>query len=127
MIIFIRTTSANPDFSALIRELDADLRSRYNEAQSAYDAFNSVQGIETVVLAYDNDEPAGCGCFKKFNEDVVEIKRKFVAPGKRIMGIAAGILSQLEAWAAELGYTHTVLETGTRQTEAIALYKKLGN
>jgi len=126
MINLIRTTSTNPDFPGLIRALDADLRGRYNEAQSAYDAFNSVRGIDTVVLAYNGGEPAGCGCFKKFNDEAVEIKRMFVAPNKRNMGIASAILNELETWAAELGYTRTVLETGTKQTEAIAMYQKLG-
>lgn len=126
MIKLIRTTSTNPDFPGLIRELDKDLRGRYNEAQSAYDAYNKVEGIDTVVIAYDGDEPAGCGCFKKFDDEAVEIKRMFVSSAKRNLGIASSILHELEAWARELQYTHTVLETGTRQTEAIALYKKMG-
>lgn len=36
------------------------------------------------------------------------------------------ILSELEKWAAESGYSSTVLETGKRQPEAINLYKKAG-
>jgi putative acetyltransferase len=36
------------------------------------------------------------------------------------------VLSELESWAAELGYPKCVLETGKRQPEAIALYEKQG-
>ena len=36
------------------------------------------------------------------------------------------ILTELEAWAAELSYSKCILETGKRQPEAIALYLKQG-
>jgi len=39
-------------------------------------------------------------------------------------GVAMNILSELEKWAKELGYKKCVLETGKKQPEAIALYKK---
>jgi GNAT superfamily N-acetyltransferase len=42
----------------------------------------------------------------------------------RGQGIAGKILSELEKWAQELGYLHTILETGKRQPEALRLYEK---
>ena len=65
-----------------------------------------------------------CGAFKEFNEDSVEIKRMFVQPDFRGKGIASKALKVLEDWAKELNYSYAVLETGLRQPEAIALYKK---
>jgi putative acetyltransferase len=56
----------------------------------------------------------------------MEVKRMYVLPGKRGRGIAFTILSQLEDWSKELGTTTLVLETGKKQREAIALYKKSG-
>jgi GNAT superfamily N-acetyltransferase len=47
-------------------------------------------------------------------------------PAFRGRGIAFQILQQLENWAAELGYSYCLLETGKKQPEAIALYKKSG-
>ena len=35
-------------------------------------------------------------------------------------------MARLEEWAAELGYTRAVLETGTSQPEAIGLYESIG-
>ena len=41
-------------------------------------------------------------------------------------GIASQILCELEKWAVELNYKSCILETGTRQIEAISLYHKTG-
>lgn len=49
----------------------------------------------------------------------------FVKSTERGQGIAYKILSELELWAKESGFTHTILETGDKQHEAIALYQKL--
>lgn len=56
----------------------------------------------------------------------MEVKRMYTLPESRGKGIAARILSELEEWAAELAYQRCVLETGKRQLEAIALYRKHG-
>ena len=50
----------------------------------------------------------------------------FVKDSERGQGIAYQILSGLELWAKESGFTNTILETGDKQDEAIALYQKLG-
>ena len=62
--------------------------------------------------------------FKAFNKNSVEIKRMFTSPETRGKGIATLILKELENWASELDYSICVLETGIRQTEAVALYRK---
>lgn len=72
------------------------------------------------------EDAVGCGAFKEFNDETVEIKRMFVPDEQRGKGIASKVLKELEAWALELGYTTCILETGKRQPEAIALYKKNG-
>ena len=126
MIGIKRTNSNDKDFPGLIRELDKDLRSRYGAEQKHFDQFNKIENLETVVIAYKENEPVGCGCFKKFDTYSVEVKRMFVAPGQQRKGVGASILNELEKWAAEIGYGSMVLETGTRQPEAIQLYKKSG-
>jgi hypothetical protein len=40
------------------------------------------------------------------------------------MGLAQTILLELEAWAHDLGYSFSVLETLYKTKEAIALYQK---
>lgn len=126
MITLRRTTCDNDDFQHLVQQLDGDLWSRYPEEQHIYQGFNKITGIDTVVIAYYNDLPVGCGCFKAFGQGGVEVKRMYVQPALRGKGLASSILKELELWAAELGYSFVVLETGTGQPEAIGLYKKSG-
>ena len=126
MIRTKRTNSNDKDFPGLVRELDKDLRSRYGAEQEEFDKFNKIENLETVIIAYTGNEAVGCGCFKKFDTDSVEVKRMFVATNHQRKGIGAAILNELEKWAAETGHRSILLETGTRQPEAIQLYKKLG-
>ena len=121
-----RTEASDPDFPQLITQLNLELRETYGDIQSVYERYNQVQNLDTVVIAYVNDIPAGCGCFKKFDADTVEIKRLFVKQSERGQGIAFNILGELEIWAKEDGYSAAVLETGDKQLEAIALYEKAG-
>jgi len=125
-LVLQRTDSSNPDFKYLVTLMDEDLRKRYGVAQSAYEGYNDVGDITTILVAYVDQEAVGCGCFRKFNDNTVEIKRMYVKPAYRGQGIAARILTDLEAWAQERGYSHSILETGKKQPEAIHLYEKSG-
>jgi putative acetyltransferase len=122
----MRTESSDPDFPLLVALLNLELRERYGEARVIYDKFNQISDLDTVVIAYVNDIPSGCGCFKKIDADTVEIKRMFVKPAERNIGLASGILSELEVWAKEDGFSHVLLETPNKQYEAIDFYKKRG-
>jgi GNAT superfamily N-acetyltransferase len=55
-----------------------------------------------------------------------EIKRMYVVPAARAAGLARRILAHLEASAAASGAEAMILETGTAQPEAIALYTSSG-
>jgi putative acetyltransferase len=121
-----RTNSDDKDFAALVSLLDKELRERYGDIQSEYAKYNKIEQLPTVVIAYVNGQPSGCGCFKKYADDTVEIKRMFVNTGNRGMGIAYAILEELEKWARELQYKYAVLETAEKQQEAINLYYKAG-
>ena len=126
MITFKRTTSDNEDFRMLIKELDEDLWSRYEERQAFYDQYNKIENNQNVIVAYHGNAGVGCGCFKKFDDLSVEVKRMYVKPEYRGQGIAAGILDALEKWASELNILVAVLETGIKQNEAMHLYRKSG-
>ncbi|KQR71915.1 GNAT family N-acetyltransferase [Pedobacter sp. Leaf176] len=125
-LTLIRTNSDNADFRSLVTLLDKDLAIRDGDDHTFYAQFNKVDAIKEVVVAYQNELPVGCGAIKPFSENAAEIKRMFVHPDYRKQGIAAKILTELENWAAELGFKECVLETGKKQPEAIALYQKVG-
>lgn len=122
----IRTTSANPHFRTLVNQLDAELRLMYAELMDTYDQHNIIEHNDTVVIAYLDDQPVGCGCFKPFDAEAVELKRMFVHPDARGKGISKLIINELETWAGELGFTRTVLETGIKNIDAQHLYHKSG-
>lgn len=126
MLSFIRTDSANEDFRNLVSLLDEELAIRDGDEHSFYSQFNKIENIKNVIVAYADEKAVAGGAFKPYQPQVVEIKRMFVLPEYRGRGIAFEILQHLESWASELQNTECVLETGKKQPEAIALYKKSG-
>lgn len=126
MIELIRTNSENTDFRELVVLLDQDLRERDGEEHAFYAQFNKIDKIQHVVVAYAEGRAVGCGAIKPYAEVTAEIKRMFVRPEFRRQGVAAAVLAALEQWAAELGFSASVLETGKIQPEAIGLYQKEG-
>jgi putative acetyltransferase len=124
--MILRTTSDNINFKKLTGELDVELCRIYNTNPKDYEEYNRITGLATVVLAYDSGVVIGCGCFKRFDDHTVEIKRMYIREDQRGKGIASSILAELENWARELGYLAAVLETGKGQPHAISLYKKHG-
>jgi GNAT superfamily N-acetyltransferase len=126
MVSILRTASEHEDFRALVRLLDADLSDRYGVLQAEYDRHNVVDALQTVVVAYVDQRPAGCGALRPYDRETGEIKRMYVRPAFRGWGIGGHILRELEAWAGELGLVRAILETGRKQHAAIGLYQKHG-
>ena len=50
----------------------------------------------------------------------------FTSDSHRGKGFATQVLTELERWALELGYSKCVLETGKRLPDAVRLYEKSG-
>ncbi len=127
MTTFKRTTASDPDFQKLIVDLDKEFWVRYPDTQQNFAPFNYVDERARVVLAFAEDEPVGCGCFRPMKEEhTLEIKRMYVVPHHRSKGIGKLVLKQLEQWGAEEGFRVAMLETGIKQPEAIAAYEKSG-
>jgi len=122
----LRTTSENQDFHKLVKQLDAYLAVMDGDEHAFYDQYNKIDLLKNCIVIFDNDEAVACGAIKAFDERSMEVKRMFTLPEMRGKGLASTILKELEAWTKELGYEKTILETGKRQTEAVALYQKCG-
>jgi GNAT superfamily N-acetyltransferase len=78
------------------------------------------------LLARLDGVPAGCGGWRALGDGRAEIKRMFTASAYRNRGLARAVLAELERTAAAAGIEQIVLETGTVQPEAIALYESSG-
>lgn len=124
MIKLLKTDSSHPDFVALVKELDKYLSITDGDEHAFYNQFNGIENLKNVVIAYEKNGPVGCGAFKPFENDNVEIKRMYTHPEHRNRGIASLILRALEDWAKNLNYSATILETGKRQVEAVKFYQK---
>ncbi|UOZ10770.1 GNAT family N-acetyltransferase [Amycolatopsis sp. WQ 127309] len=93
--------------------------------------FDPPQGL--FLIGYQGDEAVACGAWRAhdgpapgFRDGDAEFKRMYVADSARGRGFARMILFELERTAALSGRKRAVLETGTKQPEAIALYASSG-
>lgn len=114
---------ASADFTALSAALDADLEERYPGLGE--DGPAPVSDLIAAV-AYVDGAPVGCGALRELEPGAAELKRMYVAPEARGLGVARATLAALEEKAAELGYGAVRLGTGVRQPEAISLYESSG-
>ena len=122
----LRTTSENLDFQKLVKQLDDYLAIMDGDEHSFYDQYNKIDLLKNCIVIFEDETAVACGAIKAFDEQSMEIKRMFTLREMRGKGIASKILNQLENWTKELGFSKTILETGIKQTKAIALYGKCG-
>lgn len=121
-----RTDGLDPDFKKLVSFLDQELAEIDGDEHSFYQQFNHIDDTGHIVLIKENNLAIGCGAIKDLDGETMEVKRMFVLKELRGRGVAGSVLAELEKWALELGYKSCRLETGKRQPEAIALYKRQG-
>jgi GNAT superfamily N-acetyltransferase len=130
-----RTRYDHPDAVKLNDQVQQEYVVRYGDGDlTEMDAahFDPPQGL--YLLVYDADgTPVASGGWRAqdaspegFSDGDAEIKRMFVVPEARGRGLARRLLAELEATAAAAGRTRMVLETGTKQPEAISLYRSSG-
>jgi putative acetyltransferase len=100
MITLKRTNSGDHDFISLVKFLDAELAQRDGEDHPFYAQFNTIDKIKHVVIAFEDEQPVGCGAIKEYGTNTMEIKRMYVSPESRKKGIATKILSALEDWGS---------------------------
>ena len=114
----------------LVEAALAELAGRYGGPgdETPVDAteFDPPDGV--FLIAWRNGEAVGCGGWRTADgfEDAAEIKRMYVAPAARGLGVARALLAALEESARQAGMKRVLLETGDRQPEAIALYERVG-
>lgn len=114
---------------ALIGALNAELARVYPEEGANHfrlDLDEVAPGRGAFFVAVRADEPLGCAAVRKLDAVTAEVKRMYVAPAARGQGLGRRLLDRSEAEARGLGVERLVLETGTRQNEALALYRSSG-
>jgi GNAT superfamily N-acetyltransferase len=86
----------------------------------------SADDIALFVVARRDGEALGCGGLRAIDAHQGEVKRMYVAPAARGTGVSTAILRALEAAARMRGWTRLLLETGTRQPDAMRFYSREG-
>ena len=117
----------SPDAVALIEELEALLAPQYpTESRHGLSVDRLIaESVAFFVVRYDGS-PAGCGGIKLVGTGYGELKRMYVRPAFRGLGLAKGLVERLAAHACEHGVSLLRLETGIHQREAIGLYERMG-
>ena len=130
----VRVGFGHPDAIAMIAAVQGEYVVRYGgEDQTPLDPamFDPPRG--SFFVGYLEGRAVASGGWRR-RDDVealgsshtAEIKRMYVDPAARGLGLARALLAHLERTAAEAGAAVAILETGTRQPEALALYASSG-
>ncbi len=116
----------DPDASKLISEVQQEYVVRYGGPDGTpVDPAEFTPPSGLFLVGYLDGLPVACGGWRSHGADA-EIKRMYVAPAARHRGLARQLLAELERTAAAAGHRRIVLETGSAQPEAIALYRSSG-
>jgi L-amino acid N-acyltransferase YncA len=124
-----RSALAGSDATRLIKELNSELSTVYPEPGATHFRLDEdeVKGeLGAFLLASLDGEAVGCGAMRMLPGGDAELKRMYVLPRFRGLGISKAVLSALETRARDRGGRRVVLETGARQTAAFALYERAG-
>jgi len=131
---FRQVPIGDPDAQVLIEQVQEEYVIRYggrDESPIDHAEFASPNGA--FFVGHLDAMPVVCGAWRRRSNvefagttNTAEIKRMYVAPPARGLGLARRMLSHLEATAAAAGAQAMILETGLKQPEAIALYESAG-
>lgn len=122
-------TSEDARFCILsyFEDLDSRVEGGFDPGEtSPADASDLAGAAGLLLVARLGGELVGCGALKLEGRDVADIKRMWVAPSARGLGLGRRLLAELEGQAADRGVTTVRLETNRALTEAIALYRSAG-
>ena len=117
---------AEPSVRVLIEELDQFMIPLYPvESNHLLDIETLRQPEMRFFAAFVDDEVMGCGgCW--LHDGYAEIKRVYVSPKARGLGLAKKLMQRIEAEAVAHGKLVARLETGIHQPEALGLYRAIG-
>ncbi|UZN02645.1 GNAT family N-acetyltransferase [Cellulomonas sp. S1-8] len=131
-----RVTWDHPDAVALRRAMVDELAPLYPEhafgESDGFEHLDAEQGTSAVTtfLVRHDGIPVACVTHRRasagWGAGVAELKRLYVAPAARGLGTARRLVGLVEDDARAQGAARVVLDTGIRQPEAIALYRRLG-
>ena len=130
-ITTLRVQWDDPRAVALREAMDLEIQARYAgrgvdpAAVGAALAVNPADVVATLILLSGDGTPVGHAALRRLRDDF-EVKRVVVAAAQRGQGLAVRLMAELEVIARAAGARRLILQTGDRQPEAVALYRRLG-
>jgi putative acetyltransferase len=127
-ITIVEERPDSADALQLITELDTYLNGLPypQESRHAFSVDKLLkEGVAFFVTRLDG-QPVGCGGIKMFGNEYGEVKRMYVRPVCRGLGLGKAMLNRLAEYTRERQVSLLRLETGIYQPEAIALYERYG-
>jgi putative acetyltransferase len=125
--VISRERPDSADARDLISELEAHLAPLYPiESRHGYSVEKLLEEDVAFFLVRINGAPAGCGGVQLLGTEYGEIKRMYIRPQFRGLGLAKLMLDHLANYARDHGVPLLRLETGIHQHEAIGLYERAG-
>jgi putative acetyltransferase len=116
-----------PEVHALLAQSDRTMHELYPaESNHLVDVATLTRPNARFLVARLGGRAVGCGSILLEADGSAEIKRMFVAPEARGLGLGRSILDLLEAIAGQEGVEVLRLETGVRSHEALGLYRGCG-
>ena len=116
----------DPSAEALRAAQQVEIAERYGE-DTEPGVKPTADDIAAFFVAFDaTGTGVGCGGLRELDETHAEIKRMFVDPGFRGSGVALAVLSTIEVYGRERGWSRLVLETGEAQPDAMRFYEREG-
>ena len=111
----------------VIAELEAELSPHYPpNSQHGYSVEKLIAAQVDFFIVWNDAQPAGCGGIQLFGSEYGELKRMYIRPPFRGLGLARLLVEHLADHARSRGVTVLRLETGIHQAEAIRLYEGMG-
>ena len=79
-----------------------------------------------LLVAFYNEQPAGCVALRQLDDHSCEMKRMFVYTQFHNKGIGRALAKAIIHEAKKIGYSSMKLDTSIRQVEAQKLYQSFG-
>ncbi len=127
-IIEITAVTAPDDgILEMVEKLDASMKDLYPPESTHLTPPEELATGDNRLFAVKVDgKLMGCGGIRIAGRNYAEIKRIYVDPSSRGLGLAKALLNRLESESRLLGLLEMKLETGILQPEAIGLFKRCG-
>jgi len=112
---------------AYYRELDRRFPTGFDPGRSRPTAVENMRApAGAFLVATRRGEPVGCGAVRFHPGAPTELKRMWIDPAARGLGLGRRLLARLEQHAATHGSDVVRLDTNSSLTEAIAMYRSAG-